>query len=306
MTEQKWTDLQQRFEIHLSVEKGLAGLTIRNYLTDVRPLFDYIQSKGITSLNALDRLALRDYLAWLVELGYVKSSVVRKLSALRVFLRWLLREKLIEKDPIPNRGIMKRERRLPHFLSQEDAAKLVRAPEKSEALGLRDRALLELIYAAGLRVSEARDVDIQDVNIRTREVRVIGKGAKQRVVLMGNAARDALTLYLSEERPRLADDKTGNALFLNRLGGRLSQRSIQKKVRQYAQKIGLDSKVHTHTLRHSFATHLLEGGADLRVVQDLLGHSSPSTTQIYTHVTQAQAQKVYMASHPRARKQISS
>lgn len=305
MTEQEWTDLQQRFEIHLSVEKGLADLTIRNYLTDVRPLFDYIQSKEITGLKGLDRLVLRDYLAWLVELGYVKSSVVRKLSALRIFLRWLLREKLIEKDPIPNRGIMKRERRLPHFLSQEDAARLVRAPEKSEALGLRDRALLELIYAAGLRVSEARDVDIQDVNVRTREVRVIGKGSKQRVVLMGNAARDALTLYLSEERPKLAGDKTGNALFLNRLGGRLSQRSIQKKVRRYAQKIGLDSKVHTHTLRHSFATHLLEGGADLRVVQDLLGHSSPSTTQIYTHVTQAQAQKVYMASHPRARKRIS-
>lgn len=305
ITEQEWIDLQHGFEIHLSSEKGLAALTIRNYLTDVRPLFDYIQSKEITGLKDLDRHILRGYLAWLVELGYVKSSVVRKLSALRIFLRWLLREKLIEKDPIPNRGIMKRERRLPHFLSQEDAARLVRAPEKSEALGLRDRALLELIYAAGLRVSEARDVDIQDVNVRTREVRVIGKGSKQRVVLMGNAARDALTLYLGEERPKLAGDKSGNALFLNRLGGRLSQRSIQKKVRRYAQKIGLDSKVHTHTLRHSFATHLLEGGADLRVVQDLLGHSSPSTTQIYTHVTQAQAQKVYMASHPRARKRIS-
>ena len=304
MTEQEWTNLQQGFEIHLSMEKSLASLTIRNYLTDVRPLFDYIQSKELTGLKDLDRITLRGYLAWLVELGYVKSSVVRKLSGIRTFLRWALREGLIEKDPIPKRGVMKRERRLPRFLSQEDAAKLVGSPEKSEALGLRDRALLELIYAAGLRVSEARDLDIQDVNIRTREVRVIGKGSKQRVVLMGSAARDALTLYLNEERPELAGNKSGNALFLNRLGGRLSQRSIQKKVRRYAEKIGLGSEVHTHTLRHSFATHLLEGGADLRVVQDLLGHSSPSTTQIYTHVTQSQAQKIYMSAHPRARKRL--
>ena len=231
MTEQEWTDLQQGFEIHLSMEKSLASLTIRNYLTDVRPLFDYIQSKELTGLKDLDRITLRGYLAWLVELGYVKSSVVRKLSGIRTFLRWALREGLIEKDPIPKRGVMKRERRLPRFLSQEDAAKLVGSPEKSEALGLRDRALLELIYAAGLRVSEARDLDIQDVNVRTREVRVIGKGSKQRVVLMGSAARDALTLYLSEERPELAGEKSGNALFLNRLGGRLSQRSMQKKVR---------------------------------------------------------------------------
>lgn len=302
MTEQEWVDLQRRFEMHLGTEKGLAVLTVRNYLTDIKPLFDYIQSKEFTGLKELDRLALRGYLAWLVELGYVKSSVVRKLSALRTFLRWLLREKLIEKDPIPKRGIMKRERRLPHFLSQEDAARLVGAPETGEMPGLRDRALLELVYAAGLRVSEARDLNVQDVNVRTREVRVIGKGSKQRVVLMGTAARDALVLYLREGRPQLAGRKSGNAFFLNRFGGRLSQRSIQVKVRRYAEAVGLGDNVHTHTLRHSFATHLLEGGADLRVVQDLLGHSSPSTTQIYTHVTQAQAQKVYMAAHPRARK----
>ena len=302
MTEHEWAELQRRFETHLTAEKGLAALTVRNYLTDVRPLFDYIQSREITGLKELDRLVLRGYLAWLVELGYVKSSVVRKLSALRSFLRWLLREKLIGKDPLPKRGVMKRDSRLPRFLSQEDAARLVGAPETGEALGLRDRALLELVYAAGLRVSEARDLDVQDLNVRTREVRVTGKGSKQRVVLMGATARDAVALYLHEERPKLAGRKSGNALFLNRFGGRLSQRSIQKKVRRYAAEVGLGTDVHTHTLRHSFATHLLEGGADLRVVQDLLGHASPSTTQIYTHVTQSQAREVYMAAHPRARK----
>ena len=302
MTEQEWAELQRRFETHLTAEKGLAALTIRNYLTDIRPLFDYIQSRGVTELGELDRLALRGYLAWLIELGYVKSSVVRKLSALRTFLRWLVREKLIEKDPLPKRGVMKRDRLLPRFLSQEDAARLVGAPETGEALGLRDRALLEIVYAAGLRVSEARNLDVQNVNVRTREVLVTGKGSKQRVVLMGATARDALGLYLREERPKLLGRESGNALFLNRFGGRLSQRSIQEKVRRYAAEAGLGSNVHTHTLRHSFATHLLEGGADLRVVQDLLGHASPSTTQIYTHVTQSQAREVYMAAHPRAGK----
>ena len=301
MTDQDWRDLLARFDTHLAAEKGLAALTVRNYRTDLQPLYEYIRLKGTSGLEALDRRSLRGYLAWLVELGYVRSSVVRKLSVLRTFLRWLLREGVIHEDPLPRRGVMKRERRLPRFLSQEDAARLVGAPDANRPMGLRDRALLELIYAAGLRVSEARGVNVQDLNIRTQELRVTGKGSKQRVVLMGGAARDALTLYLREERPRLAGRDSGNALFLNRSGGRLSQRSIQQKVRRYASGVGLGSQVHTHTLRHSFATHLLEGGADLRVVQELLGHASPSTTQIYTHVTQSQARRVYMAAHPKAR-----
>lgn len=192
--------------------------------------------------------------------------------------------------------------RLPRFLTQDEAARLVQAPETSDLLGPRDRALLELIYAAGLRVSEARDLNISGVNLETRELRVTGKGSKQRVVLIGIAARDALALYLREVRPKLANRASGMALFLNRFGGRLSQRSVQQKVRKYAGKVGLGSGVHTHTLRHSFATHLLEGGADLRVVQELLGHSSPATTQIYTHVTASQAKEVYLAAHPRSKR----
>ena len=289
-----------RFETHLSAEKGLAALTVRNYKTDLHPLYEYTQLRHIASLRALDRPVLRGYLAWLVQLGYVRSSIVRKLSALRSFLGWLLREKLIDKDPLPRRGVMKRETRLPRFLSQEEAAKLVGAPDTSEALGTRDRALLELVYAAGLRVSEASDLDVQGVNLQTRELRVTGKGSKQRVVLIGKTARDALALYMREVRPKLAGRDSGSALFLNRYGGRLSQRSIQEKVRRYAGAAGLASGVRTHTLRHSFATHLLEGGADLRVVQGLLGHASPATTQVYTHITQPEARRVYMNAHPRA------
>ena len=300
MDEREWAMAIEKFSTHLNAEKGLATLTVRNYTTDLIALAEYMRTRRIPRLRDLDRIALRSYLAWLVQLGYARSSVVRKLSALRSFLRWLSKEGIIDGDPLPRRGVIKRERRLPNFLSQSDSARLVEAPDVSTPIGLRDRAILEIVYGSGLRVSEVYGLNMGSVNLRTRELRVIGKGSKERLVLFGDEARSALYAYLGEARPKLANRTSGNALFLNRYGGRLTQRSIQEKVRRYASRAGLGSGVHTHTLRHSFATHLLEGGADLRVVQDLLGHSSPATTQIYTHVTQSQAKNVYMAAHPRA------
>ena len=301
MEQDAWRSLIERFETHLAAEKGLAPLTVRNYRTDLRPLFDFMRMRDIDGLDALDRYALRAYLAWLVELGYVRSSVVRKLSTLRTFLRWLIREGDLDKDPLPRRGVMKREARLPRFLSEDDAARLVEAPDASRDLGARDRAMLELLYAGGLRVSELAGLDLRDVAIETMEVRVRGKGNKERVVLMGESARDAVAHYVRHVRPGLVrSPRDGGALFLNRYGGRLSTRSVQEKVRRYAAAAGLPSGVHTHTLRHSFATHMLDGGADLRVVQELLGHSSPATTQIYTHVSGSQARRVYLGAHPRA------
>ena len=300
MEQHDWRELMRRFEQHLRVERGLAGLTVRNYRTDLEPLFDFMLKNGVHDLKALDRAALRAYLAWLIELGYVRRSVARKVSALRTLLRWLVRLKLIDADPLPRRGVMKLDSRLPRFLSQNEAAKLVQAAETSNPGKIRDRALLELIYGAGLRVSEARDLDVDHLNLGALEMRVVGKGSKERVVLIGVPARDALSLYLRDVRPTLATEDSGGALFLNRFGGRLSQRSIQQKVRSYAAQAGLGGWVHPHTLRHSYATHMLEGGADLRVVQELLGHASPATTQIYTHVTGAEARRVYEAAHPRA------
>ena len=305
MNEADWRDLIDRFDTHLTAEKGLAPLTRRNYTTDIEPLFDFIRREKITELTDLDRYRIRAYLAWLVELGYVKASVVRKLSALRTFVRWLIRTGVLTGDPLPTRGMMKKESRLPRFLSQSEAARLVTAPDVSDPLGLRDRALLEVIYAAGLRVSEVRDLNVADINFETKELRVRGKGSKQRVVLIGEAAHRALTRYVQEVRPTLVTRDSDSAVFLNRSGGRLSQRSIQSKVRKYSTMTGLRTDVHTHTLRHSFATHLLEGDADLRVVQELLGHASPATTQIYTHVTQTQAKQAYLAAHPRAAKRVS-
>ena len=301
MEENRWQALIADFEKHLRAEKGLADLTIRNYKADIQPLYEYIRLKDISDMRELSRVNLRGYLAWLTELGYVRHSVSRKLSTLRTFLRWMSSRGIIEGDPLPRRGIMRVPKRLPRFLSQEQADRLMDVPDTTKPTGLRDQALLEVIYGAGLRVSEASNLRVTDLNLSTREIRVRGKGSKERVVLIGGTAKNALSLYLRDGRPRLAGKGSGMTLFLNRFGGRLSQRSIQEKVRRYSIKAALPSGVHTHTLRHSYATHLLEGGADLRVVQELMGHASPATTQIYTHVTNAQAKQVYMASHPRAR-----
>ena len=300
-TEDKWARLMDGFERHLRAEKGLADLTIRNYRSDLQPLFDFMQVAGIPSMVQIDRHSLRDYLAWLMELGYVRSSVVRKLSTVRNLLRWLLRQGLIPSDPLPRRGVVKKDRRLPKFLSAQDMARLLDGIDDSTPAGVRDRAMLEVIYAAGLRVSEAHGLDLSDVNLGARELRVTGKGSKQRVALLGRPAINALSRYLQVVRPDLVATADEPALFLNLKGTRLSQRTIQDRVKRYAGSAGFDG-IHTHTLRHSFATHLLDGGADLRVVQELLGHSSPATTQVYTHVTGAKARQVYLSAHPRSRR----
>ena len=302
MDKNNWQILMSKFESHLTSEKSLSSLTIRNFKTDIQPLFDFMMTTQIDELAELDRPSVRKYLAWLIDLGYVRATVARKLSTLRTFLGWLVITKVIEGNPLPARRVMKIDKKLPRFLSKSEAVRLVQAPQIFDSLGLRDRSLLELIYATGMRVSEAHNIDISDVNVQTNEIRVIGKGSKERIVLAGKDAQNALSNYIRDARPKLTRNTNNEALFLNKLGTRLSQRSIQSIIRKYCGKVGLGAEVQTHTLRHSFATHLLEGGADLRVVQELLGHSSPSTTQIYTHVTASQTRDVYLKAHPRASK----
>lgn len=296
----EWHPLMKRFENYLKVHKSLSPLTVRNYMTDIKPLHEYALQNKLEDFKSLERYVLRGYLSWLVSLGYARSSIMRKVSTLRIFLRWLTKENIIDHDPLPRQGVMKREIRLPRFLSKEEIYKLLQSPDTSKSLGIRDRAILELLYATGLRVSEINKLNVVDIDLGTCELRVLGKGMKQRSVLMGISARDALELYLKEVRPNLECKDSYKALFLNRYGTRLSSRSIQQKIRYYSTKAALRDGIHTHTLRHSFATHMLDGGADLRIVQDLLGHSSPGTTQIYTHVTQSKAKEVYLSAHPKA------
>jgi integrase/recombinase XerC len=294
----------------LSAERGLSPRTREAYGFHVRVFLDFLDAQGVTDLAAVDRAIVRRYMASLAERQLDKAGVALRLSSVRSFFRYLAQRELV-----PRRGLWskrskeakslspKLDLRLPSFLTTQEMASMLAAPDVTDVFGARDRAILELIYAAGLRVSEVAGLDTRHLDLESKEVRVWGKGAKERIVLMGRPAQEAIRRYLREFRPELLIDRPKtDALFLNRYGRRLTQRSVQNIVKEYALQAGLDAeRVHTHTLRHSFATHLLDGGADLRVVQELLGHSSPSTTQIYTHITQARAKTVYAAAHPMAK-----
>jgi len=314
--------MQEVFDNYLNflrAEQNASENTVRIYNDDLmgnyargveNGFFQFLRQKGIRSLRDVNRDNLREYVAWLMEHDIEKRSIARKLSAIRSFYRYLVREDMVESAPLNlSRGRGKRmdsfslklDKRIPEFLTLEEMNKLLEAPDLTKPLGLRDKAFLELLYASGLRVSELVSLDIYNINFEMREIRVIGKGSKERVTLMGVPALEALQKYLSDGRPRLNGKRRTSALFLNSDGGRLTARSVQRILANLGLKAGIQKSVHPHMLRHTFATHLLNGGADLRVVQELLGHADLSSTQVYTHVTKEQAKKIYLSSHPMAK-----
>ncbi len=288
-----------RFVDYLRAERNASYYTIRNYEADLEEFFGFLRKEGVDSLDNVNKNVIRDYLYVLMANKFAKSSISRKLSAIRSLYRYLQREQLVSGSPAAALSSPKLDRRLPGFLTQDEIRRIVEQPDLSKASGLRDRAFLELLYASGMRVSELVSIDMGQANLDSKEIRVWGKGAKERVVLIGDPAATALKDYLDYGRPQLSSGST-EAVFLNHGGGRLTVRSIQSLVRFYARKAGIDKKVHPHMIRHTFATHLLNGGADLRVVQELLGHASLGTTQIYTHVSKSQARRVYLSAHPLA------
>ena len=296
---------------YLEAERGVSPYTVRNYTNDLlgnrkrgaeKGFFQFLRLKKIGALEEVDKHVLRDYIAFLMEQGVVKASIARKLSAIRSFYRYLVREGIISTNLLEKASSPKLDKRLPSFLTIEETIRLLEAPNLATPQGQRDRALLELLYASGLRVSELENLDLGQVSLETNEIRVWGKGAKERIVLIGEPAARALSAYLSQSRPELLGNRRNSAVFLNRDGGRLPARRIQKILEKYANVANIDKRVHPHLLRHTFATHLLDGGADLRVVQELLGHAQLTSTQVYTHVSQSQAKKIYLAAHPMARK----
>lgn len=299
-------DSLERFPAFLRGQRGLAENTVRIYLSDLASFRNYLsrQGKGIADM---DRQLLRGYLAWLVTeagrgaMGYARVSVVRKLTVLRTFYRFLVQEGLFNSTPVPSgRSLrIKVQRPLPVFLGKQEVERLLEAPDDTTPLGARDRAILEVLYSSGVRLAELQELDLDRVDLTRRELRILGKGSKERLVVFGRPTHEALAHYLHEARPLLVAGRV-NALFLNRYGQRLSRRGIEKVVRRYATQTGIRDRVHPHTLRHTFATHMLEGGADLRVIQELLGHSDPTTTQVYTHVTNQEALAAYLNHHPRS------
>jgi integrase/recombinase XerC len=311
-----------RYLNYLKAECNASPYTLRNYRTDLmgtykrgpgKGFFQFLKQKQIGDFSSVDKGVIREYLAWLMEQGVEKVSLVRKLSAIRSFYRYLLAEGLLKNSPIPlstsgrkgNRSSLspKLDKKLPVFLTESEIQNLLNSPDLSKPEGLRDRALIELLYASGLRVSEIWQLNLENIDQENREIRVVGKGSKERITLMGLPAADALQQYHTRARPELLNNRVNKALFLNKQGQRLSMRGIQKMLKRHSLAVGILKDVHPHVLRHTFATHLLNGGADLRVVQELLGHADLSSTQIYTHVTKQQARKVYLSTHPLAREQ---
>jgi integrase/recombinase XerD len=297
----------QRFLDQLAVERGLSAHTIAAYRRDLERYAAFVREREITDGRRVDEAAVAAHVAAVSASThadgrrYRATSVVRALSSVRAFHRFLLREGETSSDPTAAVIRPKLPRSLPKPLSVDDVARLLASPDRS-ARGVRDRAVLETLYGAGLRISELVGLDVDDVDLQEGSVRVLGKGGKERDVPIGRYARDAISAYLTRVRPQLATARSRSALFLNqRGGGRLTRQGCAWILQQHVASAGITRKVSPHTLRHSFATHLLEGGADVRVVQELLGHSSVATTQVYTLVTREHLREVYFTSHPRAR-----
>ena len=294
------------FPRYLRGQRGLSENTERVYLSDLRSFRQYLANENL-GLADMDRQTLRGFLAWLAtegkgcRQGYARVSVARKLTVVRAFYRFLVQEGLFRSTPVPSGQSFKVKvtKSLPEFLGQREVSRLMDAPDEGTILGARDKAILETLYACGIRLAEIHRLDIGDINFSRKEILVKGKGSKERLVLFGRPTEEALRCYIDGAR-RLLQDQPNQALFFNRYGERLSRRSYEKLVRRYSAVAGTRFDVHPHTLRHTFATHMLEGGADLRVIQELLGHSSPTTTQVYTHVTKQEALTAYLQHHPRS------
>jgi integrase/recombinase XerC len=280
---------------YLKNERNYSPHTISNYARDLDFLTNFLKGKEI------DRLASREYLLELEKHKYSRRSIARKLSAARSFFRYLQREKKIKVNPFQNLLTPKLPKKLPNFLYPEEIKDLFAVVDSAKAPGKRDLAIIEMIYGTGMRVIEVTQLNVNDLDQDDDEIRVFGKGSKERIVLYGSLARSALKEYLASARRELLKGAKSAALFVGRRGSRLTPRQVERLIHFYAKKAGLQKKVTPHTLRHSFATHLLEGGADLRMVQELLGHVSLSTTQVYTHVTKERLKKVYDLAHPRAK-----
>jgi integrase/recombinase XerC len=292
-------DAVDAFARHLAGERGRSPHTVRAYTGDVVSLLDHAGRMGATALADLDLTVLRSWLARLRVTGAARGSLARRAAAARAFTRWAHRDGLIAHDVGQRLASPKARRDLPGVLRADQAEQLVTAPASADPIALRDRLVLELLYATGIRVSELVGLDVDDIDDARRVARVLGKGAKERSAPYGQPAQHALDAWLRHGRPHVATRDSGDALLLGRRGRRMHATTVRQAVAAYAHAAGL-GHVSPHTLRHSAATHLLEGGADLRSVQELLGHASLSSTQIYTHVSIERLRSAYQQAHPRA------
>ena len=299
-------ELLKKYEEFLTHEQDASEHTTKNYMADLHQFAEYmarthpaISSAGKTGLNKIDHNIISGYLSTLFGKNN-PASVARKLASLRSFFKYWIREGSMSSNPAKDVATPKVPKRLPKFLTVDEVTALLGGPHDSDVLSLRDKAMMEVMYASGLRVSELVGLDIEHINLAEGILKVLGKGRKERIVPLGTKAQTALSHYLARREELIDKEHTTNAVFLNRQGQRITPRSVERMVQKYLRDSGIQKEVTPHVLRHSFATHMLNAGADLRGIQELLGHSSLSTTQKYTHVSVDKLMDVYEKSHPKA------
>ncbi|MDF0726137.1 site-specific tyrosine recombinase XerD [Cytobacillus sp. S13-E01] len=286
---------------YLVVERRLADNTVVSYKRDLNKYLQYLTIvENIHSFNDVTRIHIIHFLEHLKDTGNSSKTLARNIASIRSFHQFSLREKAVDQDPTIHIETPRSERKLPKVLSLPEVEALLDAPQISTVFGVRDKAMLELLYATGIRVSELINLNIVDVHLTMGFIRCIGKGNKERIVPLGRVATEAIQKYVETGRPELLKRKKSDALFLNHHGNRISRQGFWKNLKKITADAKIQKQLTPHTLRHSFATHLLENGADLRAVQEMLGHADISTTQIYTHVTKARLKDVYKQYHPRA------
>ncbi|HHU30693.1 MAG: site-specific tyrosine recombinase XerD [Bacillota bacterium] len=288
------------FISYLSVEKGLAANTLEAYNRDLQAFAAFLKSRGITAFESVKRNEITAYLRSLQKKGRAATTLSRNLASIRSLYNFIFLEKRIDENPTADLESPKIEKKLPRVLSTREVELLLEQPDCSQLGGIRDKAMLELIYATGIRVSELMSLDLADVNLDAGFLRCLGKGSKERIIPLGSVAVRWVDEYLQKCRPKLIRYSGEKALFLNQHGKRLTRQGFWKILKKYATKAGISKEITPHTIRHSFATHLLENGADLRSVQEMLGHADISTTQIYTQITKHRLRDVYEKAHPRA------
>lgn len=295
-----WPDLLEYFLNHVALEKGLADNTLLSYQVDLKRYTDFLASHGIQRIEDIDNMVIQNYAEQLNRVGLAANSVARNFSSLRSFHKFLILENVTGHNPTEFLETPRLDRRLPEVLTIAEVIRILEAPDVEIPVGLRDRAILEVLYGAGLRVSELINLKIEDVFFEENVLRILGKGDKERVTPLGGEALHWLKYYLGITRPMVAKGlESRSQVFLNRFGKPFSRMGIYNIVRKYADETGSSKRVYPHIFRHSFATHLLENGADLRAVQEMLGHSDIATTQIYTHVNRQYLKEEYKTYHPR-------
>lgn len=290
----------RKFIEYLEYEKGYSKKTITSYEIDLDKFSEFLKRNNIKNIEKIDYQTIRKYLSELHEKNYEKTSVSRKISTLRSFFKYLLKEKIITDNPMTLISNPKIDKKLPKYLNYEEMEKFLNSIDTTTKEGIQEKVIIELLYSTGIRVSELINIKIKDINIKEKQIKILGKGSKERIVLFGHKAKESLKEYLSTYKEYFKGNITNSYLLINKKGTQLTTNKIEEIVKNILRKSSLKMNVSPHTLRHTFATHLLDSGADLKSVQELLGHENLKTTAIYTHVTNEHLKQVFLKSHPRS------